>query len=346
MTYVPQGNKCPKCGGALKPIGAPQHQGKTVQNSLAGGGRTASSKVPLWLIISLGLIVVLLIVVIILFIVTGMNNNTSSGRNDDEAEEYVIYATDATEATEAVEPEVEEPYNVLVLGEDVEAGLTDVIMLCRVDPEKEKATILSIPRDTKVKVKGTTMKINGGYSVGGVNQMINSVETLTGVNVDYYFLINLEAFRDIVDAVDGVYYTVPRNMDYEDPLQDLYIHLKKGYQHLDGNEAEQLVRFRQYPNGDVDRIRVQQNFIDELISQKLNTQYVDKIPRVYNIIRHNSNTDMTVDKMLSAGTTLMDFDRDNIESYIVPGEGQYIGDVSYYIADTDSLEEIIEENFE
>lgn len=247
---------------------------------------------------------------------------------------------------EGLEPvDRSKPYNILVLGVDVEARLTDVMILCQVDPVDHKVNMLSIPRDTRVKVKGTTMKINSTYSLGGVEQVVETVKNLTGLPVNHYFLINTKAFRDTIDALGGVYYTVPRNMDYEDPLQDLYIHLSAGYQRLDGSKAEQLVRFRQYPNGDVDRIKVQQDFLKEIIAQKLKAEYIVKIPSVYEVIESNSSTDMTPAEMLSTGKQLLAVSGDNFKSMTVPGEGQYVGSVSYYLHDQAALEDLVETEF-
>ncbi|MBQ7876736.1 MAG: LCP family protein [Clostridia bacterium] len=313
-----------------------------MQNSLINANNKKPIPPYIWII--LGLVLGVIVVIATLFIVKAVSgDDIETYDHEDEVEEIVIEEV----TTELIEEEevVPEPYNVLVLGTDIEAGLPDVIMLCRIDPAKEKASILSIPRDTKVVSNGTTMKINSTYSQGGLGQVVDSVERLTGLDVDHYFMINLEAFRDIVNAVDGIYYNVPRNMDYEDPLQDLYIHLKSGYQLLDGGEAEELVRFRQYPDGDIGRIRVQQDFVKKLIEQKLNILYVEKIPEVYEIIEYNSNTDMTVTQMLEAGTLLVGMGESNVQSFIVPGDGAYEGDVSYYIHNSRELNELIKDEF-
>ncbi len=243
------------------------------------------------------------------------------------------------------EVEASQPYNILVLGIDVEAHLTDVIMLCQIDTIEHEMNMLSIPRDTRVSVNGTMMKINSAYNHGGVEQTIKTVKNLTGLPVHYYFLINTQAFRDTIDALDGVDFDVPQDMDYEDPLQDLYIHLKAGYQHLDGDKAEQLVRFRRYANGDLGRIEVQHNFFMAIVEQKLAAKYVLKIPEVYSIIAENSSTNMTGANMLSAGKNLLSIDKENYNTYTVPGEGKYIGEVSYYVYYENELKTLIETVF-
>lgn len=243
------------------------------------------------------------------------------------------------------EVEQSQPYNVLVLGVDVEAKLTDVMMLCQIDPVDKQVSLLSIPRDTKVSVNGSTMKINASFSHGGVEQVIRTVKNLTGLPVHHYLLIDTAAFRDIVDALGGVDFNVPQDMDYEDPLQNLYIHLKKGYQHLDGSKAEQLVRFRRYTNGDIDRIKVQQDFLAAAIEQKLSAAYIMKIPEVYSIIEKNISTDMNGKEMLSAGKQVLSIGGDNIKSFTLPGEGTYIGEVSYYVVYQNQMNTLIQENF-
>lgn len=244
------------------------------------------------------------------------------------------------------EVEKSKPYNILVLGVDVEAKLTDVMMLCQIDPVDHQVNMLSIPRDTRIKLNNRNMKINSSFSHGGVEQVIDCVKELTGMSVHHYFLIDTKAFRDTIDALGGVYFTVPRKMDYEDPLQGLYIHLERGYQLLDGDKAEQLVRFRRYTNGDIDRIKVQQDFMKELIEQKLTAAYILKIPEVYSIVEKNSSTDMSRREMIDAGKQLLAVkDSEKFRSFTVPGEGQYIGEVSYYVPYKDDLKTLVETEF-
>lgn len=244
------------------------------------------------------------------------------------------------------EVEKSKPYNILLLGVDVEAKLTDVMMLCQIDPVDHKVSMLSIPRDTRVKMGSRNIKINSSFSHGGVEQVIDCIKDLTTLPVHHYFLINTKAFRDTIDALGGVYFTVPRKMDYEDPLQDLYIHLERGYQLLDGDKAEQLVRFRRYTNGDIDRIKVQQDFIRELIEQKLTAAYILKIPEVYKIVADNSSTDMTMREMIDAGKQLLAVkDGEKFRSFTIPGEGQYIGEVSYFVHYKEQLANLIATEF-
>ena len=235
------------------------------------------------------------------------------------------------------EVERSKPYNILVLGVDVEAKLTDVIVLCQVDTENHKMNMLSVPRDTRVTVNGHTAKINSAYH-GGVEQTIRLVKEVTGLPIHYYFLINTTAFRDTIDALGGVDFDVPQDMKHTDPLQNLYIDLKKGYQHLDGDKAEQFVRFRGYPMGDIARIEAQHAFFNALVEQKLAAKYVLKIPEVYNVIARNSSTNMRVADMLSTGKHLLAIDKSNYNTYTLPGSTRE--GTSDYIMDANAIREL------
>ena len=232
------------------------------------------------------------------------------------------------------------PYNILVIGVDVEANLSDVIMLCQIDTINHKMNMLSVPRDTRVVINNKTTKINTAYH-GGIERTIKYVKDVTGLPVHYYFQINTAAFRDTIDALGGVDFDVPQDMHHIDPYQDLYIDLKKGFQHLDGDKAEQLVRFRGYPAGDIARIQMQHEFFGAIVEQKLSAKYVLKIPEVYNIVAKNSSTNMRVADMLSAGKQLLAIDRANYATYTLPGEPEWIGGVSYYIADKTKTDELV-----
>ena len=134
--------------------------------------------------------------------------------------------------------------------------------------------MLSIPRDTRMYIGSKYQKINAAYAmrtkegkIKGPNGTIDAVTRLTGIPINYYVEFSFDAFRETIDALDGVDFYVPQRMVYRDPEQGLYINLSKGQQLLDGDKAEQLVRFRQYPEGDIKRVQVQQDFIRAVAAQ-------------------------------------------------------------------------------
>ena len=134
-------------------------------------------------------------------------------------------------------------YTFLVMGMDDGNGNTDTIMAVTFDVKGKHVSVISIPRDTLVDVPRTIKKINA-YSTGGIEEVQKEVSGILGFPVDHYITVNLRGFKALVDAVGGVDFEVPINMNYDDPTQNLHIHLSKGMQHLDGEKALQLVRFR------------------------------------------------------------------------------------------------------
>ena len=219
----------------------------------------------------------------------------------------------------------EEKCNVLIMGTDTSGMLTDVLMIAQIDPIKKKASILSIPRDTYIKYKNYTGKINGVHSryynkelKSGSEDVILAVKELTGMPIHHYIKFNTKAFRQCVDELGGVDFYVPQNMKYSDPAQDLYIDLKKGQQHLDGDKAEQLVRFRSYKNGDIGRIKVQQDFIAALLEQKLNLTYVGEVGDIYSVIIENLETSMSPEDAVTCGDLLLEIGKENIKTVTLP----------------------------
>lgn len=227
----------------------------------------------------------------------------------------------------------EEKCNILVMGTDKEGFRTDVLMLAQVDPDRKRATIMSIPRDTYVKYGSRKMKITEVHAVGynsakgaskevrsakGSEATIMAVRELTGVPINYHVKVSFKAFRQCIDELGGVDFYVPQNMHYNDPAQDLYISLRKGQQHLDGDKAEQLVRFRQYKNGDLGRIKVQQDFIHAVAEQKLSARYIGSIGDVYEIIIDNMETLMSPNDFVQCGTQLLSVGTGNIETITLP----------------------------
>lgn len=243
-----------------------------------------------------------------------------------------------------------EKCNILVMGTDKSGSLTDVMILVQINPETEKVNVMSIPRDTRVKYKGSWIKINSAHYYGkksgtGSEASIIAVKELTGIPINHFVKINFDAFSDTVDELGGVDFNVPQRMKYSDPYQDLYIDLQKGMQHLDGDKAEQLIRFRRYVDGDLGRIKVQQDFLHALIEQKLKVKYVGKVGSIYKIIARNMETSMTPDDFVQGASQVLDIGGDNVNTYTLPNVPQYIDRVSYVVPVTSEIKKIREEVF-
>jgi LCP family protein required for cell wall assembly len=212
-----------------------------------------------------------------------------------------------------------EKCNILIMGLDKSGTLTDVMMLAQIDPVNNKATVMSIPRDTYFRFDGTKTRINRIHSRKGSEGSILAVKELTGVPIHHYVKVNTKAFRQCIDELGGVEFDVPQRMYYRDPAQGLYIDLMPGKQLLDGDKSEQLVRFRDtYKMGDLDRIKVQQNFLHALAEQKLKIGYVGKIDDIYSVIIENLETSMSPGDFVQCGTQLLDIGTENIKTVVLP----------------------------
>lgn len=242
--------------------------------------------------------------------------------------------------------------NVLVVGLDKDGTRTDTILIATYDMDNDAVNILSIPRDTRMYVGGRYQKINCAFAISkngkikGIDGTIEAVTRLTAIPINYYVELTFETFREMIDALGGIEYDVPQNMNYDDPAQDLHIHLKKGFQHLDGDKAEQLVRFRKYPMGDIDRVKVQQSFIKAVAEQKLNVSVIKNLPDIFKALKKNVKTNLTISDITKYAINLSDLSSDNISTYSLPGtsDSENYG-ASYWIPNMTELKKLIEETF-
>ena len=202
-------------------------------------------------------------------------------------------------------------WTVLILGRDTGGGgNTDTMLLASYDVTNQKATVMSIPRDTMVNIPYDVKKINGVYNYGGggeagIQYLYKEISQLVGFEPDYQVVVEWEAVGQIVDAMGGVWFDVPRNMNYDDPLQNLHIHQEKGYRLLSGEDAMEVLRYRRdndkhygYPEGDVGRIKTQQAFLSAMVEQLLKVENVPKIRQFIQVFQDNVETDLTFQNIL------------------------------------------------
>ena len=254
--------------------------------------------------------------------------------------------------------------NVAVFGTDKDGARTDVMFVIHYDSAQESMDLVSLPRDTRVSVCDEVVqnyqagghvynqvtKLNAihSYSAGDMacENTVLQIEDLLGISIDHYIKIDLDAFRKIVDAVGGVEVDVPQDMDYEDPAQDLYIHLDAGLQTLDGDEAEQLVRYRKYPTGDEGRIEVQQLFLKALAQKVLSSETILKnLPDYIDVLYKDVETDISLTDALKYVNYIEKIDLNKITMQTIPGAGQYIGGVSYFVHDAAGTAELVDQIF-
>lgn len=255
-----------------------------------------------------------------------------------------------------------EPFNVLLLVGDKEESNTDTIMLVNYNPSNNNVSVMSIPRDTRIEMEGVKFpKVNSFYQKKNGQELVtNALNKLLGVHVNYYVYLNIKTFREIIDSLGGVDYYVPADMYYNDPNQKLRIDLRKGQQKLDGDKAEQLLRFR-HPNGpykkwsadikkiydgsDVKRVQVQQNFIRELVKQKANLYYLPKINSIIQIVYKNLETNMPQNEFLKLVKNIAGFKLDKVKFFTLPGVDKMVNGVSYYVYDEEKMGDTLTENF-
>ncbi|MCI8681050.1 MAG: LCP family protein [Oscillospiraceae bacterium] len=243
-------------------------------------------------------------------------------------------------------------YTVLMAGLDDENGGSDTNLLMALDAENGTINVVSLPRDTLLNVSWSVKKLNNAYHHGGISQTRTEVSRLLGIPVDYYVTVDLRAFVELVDAIDGVDFDIPVDMDYDDPEQDLHIHFKKGPRHLTGQQALEVVRWRQnndgtgYATADIGRIGTQQAFLTAVAKQTLQVSNLDKIPEMAEIFSTRVETDLKLANLIWIGEQALSMGSDSIAFHTLPGDGAgYYKGGSYYVLDPEGVLELIDTYF-
>ena len=238
-----------------------------------------------------------------------------------------------------------DPVFVLVMGvsEDLVVPLTDTMMVIGYNPNDQKAFAISIPRDTFV---GSNKDTAGGYDkLNALYQTSpektkGAIEKILGIDIDYYVVVQNKVVRDVVDALGAVEFNVPIDMDYDDKTQDLHIHLKAGIQSMNGEQVEQLLRFRHNNDGspypaeygmeDFGRMSTQREFVKELLKQCIRFQNVTKIIDLATAFFDNVDTDMSLATVISYVPYALQFNPDELLSEQVPGASAMFNSLSFY----------------
>lgn len=244
----------------------------------------------------------------------------------------------------------------LILGQS--QNLTDTIILASYDPKTQEAALLSIPRDTFIgddpAYASAWDKINAVYQTGPENTLAE-VRELTGINVQYYLKVDTEALKALVDEIGGVYFDVPIDMYYTDRGQNLYIDLEAGYQLLDGDKAEQLVRFRHNNDGstypadygieDLGRMRTQKEFLAELLKQCIEKMDLNTILGFLDIAEQYVETNLDFDAIKDYIPYILEYNVDELKTDTLPGESVLTNGTYVYLVDEEESQEMINELF-
>ena len=261
----------------------------------------------------LAVVIVLAVALVVVVACQSLFVRPNLGNRPDTEQEQIDYGEGTAPRADG-ERKSEDFYTVLILGRDTGGGgNTDTMLLASYDVTNQKATVMSIPRDTMVNVSWDLKKINSVYNMygggeKGIQHLYKEIAQLVGFEPDYQVVVEWEAVGEIVDAMGGVYFDVPRNMNYDDPTQDLHIHINKGYQLLNGEQAMGVIRYRHdnrvngktlgYPDGDIGRIATQQAFLKAVVEQLLQVKNFTKINQFVKVFQDNVETDMSFTDIL------------------------------------------------
>lgn len=246
----------------------------------------------------------------------------------------------------------------LILGKS--QNLTDTLILASYDPKDQSAALLSIPRDTFIgdyKSSATSWdKINAVYQTeNGPQKLMKYVTDITGINVKYYLMVDTEALKVLVDEIGGVTFNVPIDMDYDDSSQDLYIHLKAGEQLLDGDKAEQVVRFRhnndgstypsEYGQEDIGRMKTQREFLKTLAKKLLSWNSVTKINNLLDIAEQYVETNLDFKAVKDYIPYAVEFNINNLKTAVLPGVPEFANVVWIYSSDKEETKKVVNKLF-
>ena len=251
--------------------------------------------------------------------------------------------------------------NFLIVGLDAQ-NLTDAIIVGCFYRDTGDIKMMSVPRDMYTRLPAhrleqmrseglrppSTLKINALRAFGGRNGVYylkHQLGEMLGVEFQYYVEVNLSAFRRIIDAIGYVYIDVPVRMFYNPPDQDLIIDLQPGRQRLDGRAAEGLVRFRNFPTGDIGRNATHMDFMTQLISQVITREAIMNDPlTMINIVLNDVRSNIGLDAIRYI-PYIRNVNSDSITTFVMPGRGAYVSGVSWFLPDADRVPEIINQVF-
>lgn len=292
---------------------------------------------------------------------TGQTGQLAENANEDmDEEEFVI------EGVETTGDRKKDFYTFLVVGRDTGGGgNTDTILLAAYDVPNQKLNVMSIPRDTMVNISYDIKRINAVYNYSGggdkgIRALYREVSQLVGFIPDYKVIVEWNAVGELVEAIGGVWFEVPRDMDYDDSTQDLHIHVKAGYRQLSGEEAMGVLRWRHnndgtgYATGDIGRIETQQAFLKAVVAQCLQIKNITKVREFAQVFSNNVQTDLTLGNLVwfAEQAIFGGLSMENVNFITMPGDYSaeawsrvYQNMQSYVLPDADKLLAVVNESF-
>ena len=221
---------------------------------------------------------------------------------------------------------------VLLMGADTRPGdsglyrpRSDSIMLLMLDPELKVASVLSVPRDLWVDIPGYGLnRINTAYFFGGGDLAMQTVQYNLGIRINYYVMVEFDAFTTFVDEIGGIDLYVPRTI-YDPEYPDMFygydeFYIQAGQHHLDGATALKYARTR-HGDSDFNRAQRQQDVLfairDQILTTYGFTKLIQNAPGLYGTVSDSITTDMTLEEMISLAGLAKDIDRENIRTGVI-----------------------------
>ncbi|MCK8826954.1 LCP family protein [Natroniella acetigena] len=290
----------------------------------------------------------LLVILVVVLLIGGVNlvvfrylDSESSLNNIRQKEKAEVEVDDE---------ELEERLNILVLGIDAEAEeskRSDTILLVSLDLTTNQVGVISIPRDTRVKLadRDSYHKVNAAYAYGGVDLTKKTVEEFLDVSIDHYLKVDYQGFIDVVDALGGVELEIEQDLYYVDRADDLYIDLKAGTRKLNGEESLKYVRFRDNQLGDIGRVQRQQGFLKAAVDQVLSSQTILRLPGLIKEVNNAVMTDLKLTEKLQLASIINQFSLEQVQMELLPGIPNYIAGVSYWVPLEQKIEALVDAMF-
>ena len=227
-------------------------------------------------------------------------------------------------------------WTFLVSGLDREGLHTDTNIVGMFDTVEGKLNLVNLPRDLLINISISPKKMNQPYPASinnggdGVSALLDAVKDILGYEVDCWAIIDIQAAADIVDAIGGVYYDIPYDMDWDAPDQN---------QLLDGDDFVNAMRFRisndgsnTYVGGDIERIQFQQKLLMALARQTLSLENIPNLTKIFEIYEKRVDTNVSISNLAYFATEFMKIDAENITFQTIPGKGDgYVFGMSYVI---------------
>ncbi len=251
-----------------------------------------------------------------------------------------------------IKPDFDGYTNVLIMGlddgaDEVQGGRRpDTIMIASLNNQTGQVRFINIPRDTwlALPVSGSQVRLKDMYTAGGTPMVVKAISNLLGIAVHQYIAIDMSTFTDLIDIIGGIDLYVEKDMDYEDPAANFAIHIKQGYQHLDGTKSQEYLRYRSDDLGDVGRIQRQQQFLKALYQKVLQLETIPKLPAIAEVLHKKADSSAEIFDSLHLVNVLRHLSTSQPISITLPGV-QAEGDNSIWLPDDTAIHKRMQELF-